>query len=325
MLGVIDARDHEELETALKQLGGGLSGKIAEVRGDLLDLLSDLEAGLDFVEEDIEFVERADLIARLNAAAETIGRLSTQAESRMQSTGRLRVVLAGLPNAGKSFLFNALVGDEAAIVSDIKGTTRDVLYAAADWYGLALELYDTAGWESAPTELMREADQRRHEHSTNADLLLYCIASDVSADEAGINRQLLAEFDARQVPLVLVRTKSDLPSLPAFPNEETPAVRVSALTGEGLPELQAEIARRMASASGRSRQLIGTTAARCRESLTSAAESLREAVGAATLCAGDELIAVELHQALEHLGRILGSVYTDDILDRIFSKFCIGK
>ena len=183
-----------ELETALKQLGGGLSGRIAEVRNDLLDLLSDLEAGLDFVEEDIEFVKRPDLLARLNAAAEAIGGLSLQADSRLQTTGRWRVVLAGLPNAGKSCLFNALVGDEAAIVSDIKGTTRDVLHAAADWDGIALELIDTAGWESAPTELMKQADRRRHEHSTGADLLLYCIASDLAPDEADLNRQLLEQF-----------------------------------------------------------------------------------------------------------------------------------
>ncbi len=284
-----------------------------------------LEAGLDFVEEDIEFVQRPDLLARLNAAAETIGGLSMQAESRLQTTGRSRVVLAGLPNAGKSCLFNALVGDEAAIVSDIKGTTRDILHAAGDWDGIALELFDTAGWEFAPAAIMREADRLRHEHSTGADLLLYCIPSDLAPDEADLNRRLLEQFQGQQVPLIVVQTKSDLREIWPLPDWGTPAVRVSAMTGAGLDELQAEIARRMSADSQRSRQLIGTTAARCRESLTAAAESLREALEAATLSAGDELIAVELHQSLEHLGRILGSVYTDDILDRIFSKFCIGK
>ncbi len=191
VLGVIDAQDHEELETALKQLGGGLSGEIAEVRSDLLDLLSELEAGLDFVEEDIEFVERSELIERLTCALKTIARLSKQAETRLQTTGRWRVVLTGLPNAGKSCLFNALAGEEAAIVSPIKGTTRDVLVASADWEGVAVELIDTAGWEASPSDIMREAQAQRMEQSLGADVLVLCIAKDQSALDAAWNREQL--------------------------------------------------------------------------------------------------------------------------------------
>ncbi|MEX0700720.1 MAG: GTPase, partial [Planctomycetales bacterium] len=146
VLGVIDAHDHRELETALGQLAGGLSGKIADVRRDLIDLLADLEAGLDFVDEDIEFVARHELAERVDRARGTVERLLDQASERMRTAGTRCVVLAGLPNAGKSTLFNALAGREAALVSPIRGTTRDWLSAELDWQGLAIELIDTAGW-----------------------------------------------------------------------------------------------------------------------------------------------------------------------------------
>lgn len=325
VLGVIDAHDHQELETALQQLGGGLSGKIAAVRSDLLDLLSDLEAGLDFVEEDIEFVQRQDLIDRLTKAAETIGRLASQAETRIQSTGQSRVVLAGLPNAGKSCLFNALVKEEAAIVSMIKGTTRDVLRANADLGGLSVEVIDTAGWEAAPTELMQQADDQRQQHSTAADVLLYCIANDGDPAEAELNEKLWTEFQSLGIPTILVRTKSDLPQSLFIPEDMGDPVSLSAMTGEGLDDLKKTIANKLAENRRGARQLIGSTAARCRESLTAAAGSLDEALSATKNFMGDEIVALELHQVLDHLGRILGTVFTDDILDRIFSKFCIGK
>ncbi len=322
VLGVIDARDHEELETALKQLGGGLSGRIAAVRNDLLDLLSELEAGLDFVEEDIEFIERDDLIHRLQSARDTIARLSEQAETRIQSTGRWRVVLAGLPNAGKSCLFNALIGEEAAIVSHIKGTTRDVLSAPLEWEGVGVDLIDTAGWELSPTELMQQAEAHRLEQTAEADLVLFCLAGDSANEESDWNRGLLAEIERKGKSVLVVQTKADLSEVPLEPR---PHVTVSAITGQGLDDLKAAIAAFLSGTTGRSRQLIGTTAARCRESLSAAADSLQQALTAADHNAGDELIAAEVHQSLDQLGRILGTVYTDDILDRIFSKFCIGK
>lgn len=326
VLGVIDAQDHEELETALKQLGGGLSGEIAQVRSDLLDLLAELEAGLDFVEEDIEFVQRAELIHRLSGALEAIAHLSRQAETRMQTTGRWRVVLTGLPNAGKSCLFNALIGEEAAIVSPIKGTTRDVLLASGTWEGVAVELVDTAGWEASPTDLMRQAEAHRLEQSLEADVLVLCIAKDQSAEDAAWNRHQLGELHAQKVPCLVVRTKDDLPEGNPSPLDAySPAVRVSAVTGAGLEELKHSIATRLSQQSRGGRQLIGTTAARSRESLLAAEDSIRQALAAAQKSAGEEIIALELHQALDHLGRILGTVFTDDILDRIFSKFCIGK
>ena len=148
VLGIIDAPDHAELESALQQLAGGLSGPLVEIRNDLIELLADLEAGLDFVDEDIEFVSNESVIARLKRASELLTRIVAQSVDRHRDQSRWRVVLAGLPNAGKSTLFNTLTRGQSAIVSKTRGTTRDYLSQQANWHGLSIELIDTAGQES---------------------------------------------------------------------------------------------------------------------------------------------------------------------------------
>jgi tRNA modification GTPase len=271
-------------------------------------------------------VERSELIERLSNALDAVARLSQQAQARLQTTGRWRVVLTGLPNAGKSCLFNALAGEEAAIVSPIKGTTRDVLVANVDFEGVGVELIDTAGWEASPSEMMKAAEEKRLEQSLKADVLVLCIAKDLSAEESAWNRKQIAELHAQNHPCLVVRTKADLPDVaPSLLETDSAAVRVSALTGQGLDEFKHRIALRVSQQSRGGRQLVGSTAARARESLFATEEALREGLAAAEQSAGEEIIALELHHALDHLGRILGTVLTDDILDRIFSKFCIGK
>ncbi|HEY0982357.1 GTPase, partial [Schlesneria sp.] len=136
VLGVIDAQDQVELQTALSQLAGGVSGQLAELRGQLLELLADLEAGLDFIEEDIEFVSREEVARRLLGARAVVDALLQQTSDRMQSRVRKQVVLAGLPNAGKSTIFNRLAGLNLALVSPETGTTRDFLTRTINWNGL---------------------------------------------------------------------------------------------------------------------------------------------------------------------------------------------
>jgi tRNA modification GTPase len=174
VLGVIDAADHVELEQALQQLAGGISQRMGTLRADLLDLLADLEAGLDFVDEDIEFVSREQLLSRVAAAQRTIAELCDQASRRLQSSARPRVVLAGLPNAGKSTLLNALTGQSAALVSEVSGTTRDYLCVPLDRDGLHVDLIDTAGWDSKTSGIDAVAQQRRHEQWQHADLIVWC-------------------------------------------------------------------------------------------------------------------------------------------------------
>lgn len=329
VLGVIDAADHVELELALQQLAGGISQQMGALRADLLDLLADLEAGLDFVDEDIEFVSREQLLSRVTAAQRTTAELCDQASRRLQSSTRPRVVLAGLPNAGKSTLLNALTGQSAALVSEVSGTTRDYLCVPLDRNGLHVDLIDTAGWDSETSGIEAVAQQRRHEQWQQADLIVWC--SDLSAD-AALNEPLIAELHHEQRPVVRVGTKADCVSVAWTPSSEFATggdegvqATVSARDGRGLDELCAQLAERLSAESRGRRQWIGMTAARCQNSLLSARDALGRTAEAAGLGLSEDLVIVELREALEHLGHIVGAVYTDDVLDRVFSKFCIGK
>jgi tRNA modification GTPase len=338
VLGVIDAEGDEALTVALGQLAGGISGRMTRVRGDLLDLLADLEAGLDFVEDGIEFVSRDELVRRIRRSERIVEELLRQCQERGQSLGRRRVVLAGLPNAGKSTLFNAMLSRDAALVSSLAGTTRDYLSGALEWSGLAVELIDTPGWEAdaadTPDEngeaadrkdLTRRSQELGAQQRQRADLILWC--SPVGPRESqGLDdvRIQMREIE-RGRPVVLVSTKSDL--IEASPPNQlgAGAVPVSAKTGMGLAELIARCVSMLAGSASDDTEILGTTAARCRESLARCRESLTCAATAAESSLGDEIVALELRESLEHLGRVLGTVYTDDILDRIFSRFCIGK
>ncbi len=321
VLGVVDSGDEHQLRVSLSQLAGGLSRRIAAVHEQLLIDLADLEAGLDFVDEDIEFVQRPDLIRRLADARDMVTGLLAQADARMHTNARPRVVLAGLPNAGKSTLFNALVGRDAALVSESAGTTRDYLSAPLRWGGREVELLDTAGWDDGQDGPMRAAHELRDELLEHADLVLWCMAARLDAQEVARDHARRRSLADRGRPLLVVLTKADLNA--SDPGEAD--ARVSALSGSGLDELRGAVAARIGERDHTAGELLGSTAARCRDSLTLAAAALARGRDLAAAGAGEELISVELREGLDHLGRIAGRVYTDDILDRIFSRFCIGK
>lgn len=324
VLGVIDAHDHEELNLALSQLAGGVSTRIGRARIELLELLAELEAGLDFVEEDIEFIDRMTLVSRLQETRRFCEQLYEDSAQRMESTGSLSLVLAGLPNAGKSTLYNALVGDaQAALVSDVAGTTRDYLVTPLNWKGQSIHLIDTAGLETGAHAISVSAQNFRQEQMQHADLVVWCTAADLPPELSDEDRTQRDQLAATRNVLT-VRTKGDLSPAPVA---ETPDVEleISVSEGTGLESLQDRILERLSETHRGGRQLIGSTASRCRESLRSAGASLQAAEEAAELQLGEELVAIEIREALQHLGQIVGQVYTDDILDRIFSKFCIGK
>lgn len=354
VLGVIDAHDHTELNVALGQLAGGLSGRLAELRRDLLELLADLEAGLDFIEEDIEFVQRCEVLARVAEAREFVELLLQQSSERMHSRPRARVVLAGLPNAGKSTVFNCLADEQSALVSPLAGTTRDFLLASIDWCGMSIDLVDTAGWELDSTGAGETAQQLRDQQLREADVLLWCSSAMLNQKDRELDDRLFDESkrlarqslrvvtqidrhhstETTEIPnrnAIELHSPTDLPDLEiereiSSTTGVSTEVAISALTGEGLDSLAAGLRHCLATSQGSARQWLGMTAARCRESLESVAASLASAQSAAeSLETGDELLAIDIRDALNQLGCILGTVYTDDILDRVFSKFCIGK
>ena len=314
VLGVIDAQGEDELRTALGQLAGGLSVGLAALRSDLLDLLADLEAGLDFADEPIEFVAHNELTRRLHQAVRTLAPLRNQLAERSRSDARWRVVLAGPPNAGKSTLFNALVGKVAAVVSAEPGTTRDFLSAELELGGVPIVLVDTAGAESPRDAIEQAAQAQRAGQLSQADLIIDCSpwgTTDKREDQPGAN-------------VLGIWTKSDLAS-PADRERAGLRLPVSVHDTASVRRLREAVASRLTESGLHRRQFVGSTAIRVQESLELANASLQRAVALAEVERDEDLLALEIREALQELGRITGAVYTDDILDRIFSRFCIGK
>ena len=312
VLGVIEARSPGQLGAALDQLAGGLGSPVAALRDRLLDVLAHLEANLDFVDEpDVDVLGRRELADDLARGSRDLSALAGRLRARdAAGGGHPRVVLVGPPNAGKSRLFNALLGRDRALVSPVAGTTRDYLSAPVVCDGLTVELVDTAGEEAAGSPVEARAQALRAEQADRADLLLVCFpASEGNVDPPGPDR-----------PSLRVRTKCDL----APPAGETADIATSAETGAGLGDLRRRIAETLRARADES-DLPTTTAARCRDGLARAAEALATASDALALGAGDELVAVDLRQAIDDLGRVVGAVVNDDVLDRIFRRFCIGK
>jgi tRNA modification GTPase len=341
---VIDAPDPAILRAALTQLAGGMAAPLTHMRGDLLDLLADLEAGLDFVDEPIEFISREESLARLSAAAAAVQTLSSQLDQRAEATDAPAVVLVGAPNAGKSSLFNALVGRTAAIVSPTAGTTRDWVRATLTIAGQTCELVDTAGTNPrealAPTvpgcnsvrAIEAGAARQAGEQLERADIAVLCLDS-----SQPLNNDDLQRLDEICAPAseasparrwLLAITKSDLPQRCALPPTISAerVVPTSCVAQGGVDDLLTQLGEQIESLIGqRTTPVVAATAERCRASLHLATAALDRALDLATHAGGDELLALEIRLALAELGRVAGAVYTEDLLDRIFSRFCIGK
>ena len=316
VLGVIDAASPEQLDLALRQLAGGLAKPLTQLRDDLADTLAHLEANLDFADEAaVDLLGRSQLAATLRRRADEVAALAAQLNARARAGGRPRVVLVGPPNAGKSRLFNALLGRDAAIVTPEAGTTRDYLEAECRCDGMSLDLVDTAGIEPACDAIGSRAQAARLDQHRAADLVLDCRPVDL--DQPTVT-------GTGGAPRIAVATKADLH--PGDLNLPVGSIAVSALTGSGVVGLRAAIAQALArQPEVGSGPAVSGTAARSAAGLASAARALAAAAAALTAGGGDELIAVDLRQALDDLGRIVGVVVTDDLLDRIFRRFCIGK
>ena len=320
VLGVIDAHSSDDLHTALAQLAGGLSQPLMQLREKLLQLLAELEAGLDFVEEDIEFISAEQLREQLSSAQAIVASVASQLSARYDASDLPRVVLCGLPNAGKSSLFNALVerfsvteSEKQALVSEQSGTTRDFVTAVIELNGLACELVDTAGVESIAEARSIEqiAQEMTGQQRERAQLVVRC--QDACEEE---------HTDSNPEELVAL-TKIDLLDVP--PPCSAMQVACSSVDGRGLDQLADKIYDHLSETSNVASNSVRLTATRCAESLRLAEVSLVQALQIVEVLGGEELVAAEVRSALDALGQVVGTVYTDDILDRIFGQFCIGK
>ncbi|HJQ19750.1 MAG TPA: tRNA uridine-5-carboxymethylaminomethyl(34) synthesis GTPase MnmE [Gemmatimonadaceae bacterium] len=318
---LVDADSRAAHRVALAQLDGGLSRRIAALRDDILGLEALSAYDIDFPEEDDGPVPAARIIARTRDVVADVERLlATASVGEIVRDGAV-VVVAGAPNVGKSSLFNALLGRRRAIVTDIPGTTRDALEAVVEAGGWPIRLVDTAGLRDASDTIEQLGIEVSREYLDRADLVLVC---GDSADSLRAAERAVA--DASRAPTIEVRTKSDIV------RADEPARRngvqwVSAATGEGLRELSAAIAARLEKTKGiLALDAPLVTRERHRVALTHACNELR-----AFLTAWEQqslpavVAAVHLRDATRHLEELIGTVDVDDVLDRIFSSFCVGK
>ena len=322
---LIDAGSQAAARAALRSLQGAFSSEVHGLVEGLIELRVWVEAAIDFPEEDIDFLADPALSARVEALRARFDAVTQAARQGRVLRDGLTVVIAGRPNAGKSSLLNALAGHEAAIVTDLPGTTRDVVREQLDLDGLPLQVLDTAGLRVAgegPADVVEaEGIRRTRAEIARADRVLFVVdaATDPDATAYTHERTTLPEG----VPVTLVFNKVDLATAEGVVVPDVDAqLRLSARTGEGLAALRAHLQ----AAIGYSPTDTGAVSARARhlEALTRARAALE---AACTLLAArrGELVAEELRLAQRSLGEITGEFTSDDLLGRIFGSFCIGK
>lgn len=320
--GIFQANTSAQLEVALDQLAGGIGRNIDRLRNRILDLSAWLEATLDFVEEsDVDPISRNFVAEELRGFAWELDKLASIETKRDRSTSVRRIVLVGRPNAGKSQLFNVLCGSAGrALVSPTAGTTRDYLEAQVDLGDRRTAiLVDTAGELETDESIDFRSQTLGLRERLLADLYLICVPVDEPVEN-------VIFFESRlpaNTPRIVLRTKSDLVSPDTFGTEES--LRISATTGAGIKDLRAKLRLALDQFEPETGSVVTGTRIRAGESLQSARRSLTHAAEALASGGGDELAAIDLRAAVEALDVVSGRDATEETLDRIFSRFCIGK
>ncbi|MFN3407374.1 MAG: tRNA uridine-5-carboxymethylaminomethyl(34) synthesis GTPase MnmE [Limisphaerales bacterium] len=343
---VIQARTELALRAAEEQLAGRLSQRIHRLRDDLIQTLAHIEAHIDFPDEDIAPDTAEQLVGRLGGSLALLDELlRTAPEGQLLRRG-VRAAIVGRPNAGKSSLLNQLLGRDRAIVSPVPGTTRDTIEETANVRGIPVVFIDTAGLREAGDEIEREGVRRSRETLAKAELILHVL--DASEPLTAEDERLLREFTGRK--RILVRNKTDLPErlerqaleggaegqmadeasssqTPTSPRPPSapPIVDVSCATGQGLEALKDAIHACVWRGGVPAEMLEVMLNARHQDALRRAREAVER--GRTALVGGQslEFVALELHIGINAVGEVIGKTTTEDLLDSIFSQFCIGK
>lgn len=324
---LIAAESRAAHRLALSQMSGAFSRRLNELREQLIQFGSLLELELDFSEEDVEFADRTQLINSAKETLEIVQRLALSYKSGRAFKEGVPVAIAGAPNVGKSTLLNRLLDSDKAIVSDIPGTTRDIIEDTREIGGILFRFIDTAGLRDTADTVERIGIERAKEHIERAAVTLWLVDP-----TQPLEAQLASITASSESKRFVILTKSDLSDsavtdkiLKALPDGcPVPVLTISAKTGSGIDELKAALVRTATTEHDPENELIVTNA-RHYEALTAGAESLQRVLTGLQTGIPTDFVAQDVREALHHLGLVTGAVTTADLLTSIFSHFCIGK
>ena len=318
---LIESQTLYQAKVAAQQLEGALSKRLQPIKQKLVDLIATLEAGIDFAEDDVSVMPAGRILEGIGAVRAPLEELSRSFGYGKVVREGITLAIVGRPNVGKSSLFNRLVERDRAIVTAIPGTTRDLVTETVSLGGIPIQLVDTAGIRHALDEAESIGIKKSMEALADADLVL--VVTDGSQAASSEDEQLLQQVQGRAA--ILVENKCDLasPAIQSTPSNGNGPVRTSALTGEGIAALRSAI---LQGATGATNSEPGfLTNARHQGLVSDSLGALKKAASAAALKIPHEMLLLDLYSALRPLDEITGATTTDDILNLIFSRFCIGK
>ncbi len=327
VMTLIGARSDRAVRAALRQLAGGLGSSLGRILDDLTGVAARIEAGLDFPDEDLPAMEIEKLSAKLVPLGDELARAAESFKLGSKLAHGASVAIVGPANAGKSSLLNRLVGENRVLVDSDPGTTRDVVEATAEIGGVPLRFLDTAGLRSHAGLLEKRGMEMTAAAAAGADLLLIVIdgATPGSSDETALG-DLVDLRGMTDADAIVVLNKNDLPTW----REEAPAalaqlnrVAVSALNGDGISDLRSAVEKMLVSGQGESEVLL--TTARQHAAVSTCEKHVKRAVGILDRGADLELAATDLRWARESLASLWGRNATDEVIEAIFSNFCLGK
>ena len=333
VIDIIKSKSDTALESAMNQLQGGLAKQIASIRNKLIDILAEIETDIDFPEEDIEFKNKLEFKKGLESVLTEIGQLVDSYRYGKIYREGVSVVIAGRPNVGKSSLMNALLNEDRSIVTSIPGTTRDTIEEGLNINGLTIKIVDTAGIRESEGLVEQEGIKRTQRAIEGAGLIIFLLDGSEGLREE--DKDLIKEIKQKNKPVIIAINKIDIISATEG-TEDTEnykklnifyacIVKISALKNIGLNELKNKIFDIIYNGHCKTPEGIFITRERHRELLSKAHDSLNKALHAINQNLSSEFIAADLRLALESLGEITGETYSEDVLNRIFQEFCIGK
>ena len=320
---IIHAKSLKAVDAAHQQLEGRLGEHIKQFRQQIIDATAMIELELDFIEEDVEFANKEQLTRLLTELETEISELLDTYETGRLVKDGVKTVLIGRPNAGKSTLLNTLVGTDRAIVTEIAGTTRDTIDVDWNFEGLLFKLIDTAGLRETDDIVEAEGVRRSQEAFAKADLVVYL--KDLSHPFSEEERIEISHFQkqAGETPFILVGNKADIEAETEWRTEFD--VKVSAKQGEEITHLKSILKNRALENKHYDASSLLVTSTRHRDALKKADEHVKAALKGLALGMTGDFLSIDLRAALNELGTITGEITNEDILDSIFSRFCIGK